>query len=97
MHGKSQNPYKVRRGSGALWFVIFFFILMGGVAGFFYYRHRKLEAEKTITFATNVDETKKRYKDGVEIKPSDSKKEPLNKKTTTAVNESNIEESLDDE
>jgi len=47
-----------------------------------------------VTFKSNVDETKKRYKDGVEVKPSDSKKEPLN--ANTAVNESH-EESLDDE
>ena len=93
MHGKAENPYK-RRGSGAVWFVILFFIFMGGIAGFFYWRHRKLEAEKTITFASNVDESKKRYKDGVEVKPSDSKTEPLNQKSGNS--ESN-EEALDDE
>ena len=77
MHGKSEDPHK-RRGSGAAWFVVLFFVFMGAIAGFFYWRHRKLEQEKTITFASKVDESKKRYKDGVEVKASDSKKEPLN-------------------
>lgn len=93
MHGKAEDPHK-RRGSGAIWFVLLFFFLLGGVAGFFFWRHRQMEKEKAVTFASKVDETKKRYKDGVEVKPSekDSKKEPLNKK-----DETQEEESLDEE
>ena len=96
MHGKSEDPHK-RRGSGAIWFVIFFFFLLGGIATFFYIKHKQMEQDKTSTFASKVDETKKRFKNGVQVKSSetDSKKEPLNKKAS--IIETQEEESLDEE
>jgi len=72
--GASPNPFKKRSNSGAIIFVICFLVLMFGVALFFYFRSQRLEKERTIVFAGPSDgETKKRYRNGVEIKPSELK------------------------
>ena len=55
--------------------------MLGGACTYFYIKYKQ---EKQVTFASRVDETKKRYKNGVEVKPSeaDSKKELLNNKNS---------------
>lgn len=88
--GKAPNPYKPKSNHGAIIFVIAFLILMFAIAIFFYFRSQRIENQRTIVFAgpSDMSETKKRYKNGVEIKPSEASK------NKTAINESNME-SLD--
>ena len=78
IHGSSPNPFVMEQKTGAIIFVMIFLFLMVAVALFFFYRARKIEQERTVTF-----ETKKRFKNGVEIKPS--------------VDDSNVEEELLDD
>jgi Tfp pilus assembly protein PilO len=49
-------------------FVMIFLGMMVVIALYFFWRARKIEKERTVTFANN--ESKKRYKNGVEIKAS---------------------------
>ena len=53
-------------------FVITFIILMFAVALACYIRSKKLEDSKTINFThINADDMKKKYRNGVEVKPSE--------------------------
>lgn len=60
---------------------------MVAVAMFFFCRARKLEKERTVSFSATSD-GKKRYKDGVEVKPSGSAK------SNTNINDSTVQEEL---
>jgi len=51
----------------AIVFVILFLVLMVGVALFFFFRARAAEKANVVTFS------KPRYRNGVEIKPSEAK------------------------
>lgn len=83
--GAAPNPYKPKTNHGAIIFVIAFLVLMFAIAIFFYFRSQRIEQQRTIVFAgpSDMSETKKRYKNGVEIKPSEQSK------SKTAINESN--------
>ena len=98
LHGKAENPFKPKEGNGAVLFVITFIIVMFAVAVACFVRSRKLENAKTINFAhLSTDDMKKRYRNGVEIKPSEIAKEKKEQKQTTAatgINDSIAEEDL---
>ena len=83
--GAAPNPFKPKTNHGAIIFVIAFLVLMFAIAIFFYFRSQRIEQQRTIVFAgpSDMSETKKRYKNGVEIKPSEQSK------SKTAINESN--------
>lgn len=91
IQGAAPNPYKPKSNHGAIIFVIAFLVLMFAIAIFFYFRSQRIEHQRTIVFAgpSDMSETKKRYKNGVEIKPSEA-----SKNKTAAINESTME-SLD--
>lgn len=71
--GAAPNPFKPKTNHGAIIFVIAFLVLMFAIAIFFYFRSQRIEQQRTIVFAgpSDMSETKKRYKNGVEIKPSE--------------------------
>ena len=68
IHGSSPNPFVVEQKTGAIVFVMIFLAIMVLIALYFFYRARNIEKERTVTFAPT--ESKKRYKNGVEIKAS---------------------------
>jgi bacteriorhodopsin len=70
IHGSSPNPFVPQQKTGAIIFVILFLLTMVIIALVFFYRANKLEKERTVTFAPT--ESKKRYKNGVEIKASEN-------------------------
>lgn len=71
--GAAPNPFKPKTNHGAIIFVIAFLVLMFAIAIFFYFRSQRIEQQRTIVFAgpSDMSENKKRYKNGVEIKPSE--------------------------
>ena len=115
--GASRDPHrnsqKDRQRSGhTAFFVIFFITLAIIIAGLCYYRAKRNEQARTITFKvpkpllSEEGQTVRRYKDGVEIKPSeylkmkeeDKNKESLTSIKSTAINESaSQDEHLDSE
>jgi hypothetical protein len=69
IHGSSPNPFVVQKEkTGVIVFVMIFLAIMVTIALYFFWRARKIEKERTVIFASA--ESKKRYKNGVEIKAS---------------------------
>ena len=67
-----ENPYKVKSGGGAILFIITFIIIMLIIAIACYVRSKKLEKVNCHAIShIKADDMKKRYKNGVEIKPSE--------------------------
>jgi len=96
LHGKAENPFKPREGNGAILFVVTFIIVMFAVAVACFVRSRRLENAKTINFShLNADDMKKRYRNGVEIKPSEIAKEKKVHKESAAP--TGINDSIADE
>ena len=90
IRGSSPDPFKhLQEKTGAIVFVMIFLVIMVVIALFFFFRAKKLEKERTVTFAPpSGSEPKKRYRNGVEIKPSEG-----GSSSRTAINESaNLEE-----
>lgn len=68
--GKAPNPYD--RSYGLVIFVIAFLSVLTVIALFIYFRSKKLEEERTVVFGHEQSAEKTtRYKNGVEIKPSE--------------------------
>ena len=68
------------------------------VAAACYIRAKRIEKRNIVEFNhVNQDELKKRYKDGVEIKPSDLIKEKKSGAINDSMNEEDQEETLLDE
>lgn len=86
--GKTANPFEVKQGSGSLVFVIIFIIVMIVVAAGCYLRAKRNERRNIVEFNHDHEDLKKKYRDGVEIKPSDLHKG----KKSGAINESMNEE-----
>lgn len=75
LHGKAENPFKPVSSSGAVVFVVIFLIVMFLIALVCFIRAKKNEKDRLVTFApTTSDDIKKRYRNGVEIKPSEISK-----------------------
>lgn len=79
IHGSSPNPFK-KGPSPALVFVVMFLLLLIVVGVFCYVRAKKIDEEtNTVVFGREVtksDSQARRYRNGVEIKPSEyTKKE----------------------
>ena len=72
LQGRLENPYKVKSGGGAILFIITFIIIMLIIAIACYVRSKKLEKVNCHAIShIKADDMKKRYKNGVEIKPSE--------------------------
>lgn len=72
--GKSENPFHIKdRGHGAIIFVLLFLLILFVIAVACFVKTKKNEEAKLITFehASGADSTKTRYKNGVEVKPSE--------------------------
>ena len=96
LQGKAENPFKPKEGNGAILFVITFIIVMFAIAVACFVRSRRLENAKTINFAhLSTDDMKKRYRNGVEIKPSEIAKEKTEQKEAAAP--AGINDSMADE
>lgn len=81
--GKADNPFRPS-GNGAIIFVILFLFIMFAIALACYIRAKKNEKDRLVTFApTTHEDIKKRYRNGVEVKPSE---------LAHALNDSQIEE-----
>ena len=92
--GKSVNPYAKETNVAAIVVVVVFMITLFSIAFYCYYKAKKEEEANTVTFAKiDQSEAKKRYKNGVEVKPSELKK---NKTAINETQEELLEESLDD-
>lgn len=88
--GSSPNPYG--KSNGLVVFIILFLLVLTCIALFVYWKAKKSEMEREIHFPDN----KTRYKNGVEIKPSEMKNDKKTKiVANTAVNESTIEDGDD--
>jgi len=80
IHGASPNPYgNGGGGNNALLFVLLFLLLLIIIAVACYLRAKKIEKERTVVFegpdaVASSSETGRRYKNGVEIKPSEAAK-----------------------
>lgn len=96
LHGTTHNTPvdpnsvdKPKQDSGAMMFVITFIILMFAVALACYVRTKKLEDGKAVTFShISSEDMKKKYRNGVEVKPSEVVKE----RQTVSINDSLAEE-----
>ena len=66
--GEYGDTYGEKGGNGLVIFVIIFLLVLTGIAIFIYFRAKRLEAERTVTFEHST-----RYKNGVEIRPSEAK------------------------
>jgi len=72
MQGRLENPYKPKDGSGAILFVVTFITFMIIIAVACYVRSKRIEKARSHAFShIKADDMKKRYKNGVEIKPSE--------------------------
>jgi len=72
-------------------FVVIFLIVMFMIALICFIRAKKNEQDRLVTFApTTADDIKKRYRNGVEVKPSELSKGK--KKPITSLNDSQVEE-----
>jgi hypothetical protein len=72
LQGRSENPYKPKDGAGAILFVITFIIFMLIIAVACYVRSKRIEKQNIHAIShVKADDMKKRYKNGVEIKPSE--------------------------
>ena len=72
LQGRLENPYKAKDGNGAILFVITFIIFMMIIAVACYVRSKRIEKANNQSFThIKADDMKKRYKNGVEIKPSE--------------------------
>jgi len=67
IENEASKEEQAKKNNRAIVFVILFLVLMVGVALFFFFRARKAEKANVITFA------KPRYRNGVEVKPSEAK------------------------
>ena len=87
MSGEAKNPFRPGDGGfGAVIFVVLFLMLMFAIALICFVRAKKNENNRLVTFApTSEGDLKKRYKDGVEVKPSEQGKAVL-----TSLNDSTV-------
>lgn len=97
MIGKRESKAKRRSGSGlSLLFVTFFLLTLLVVAAVCYCRNRKIkdDEENEVTFQSG--ESRKKYRNGVEVKPSEIKGGRRNAGgPSTAINDDNNETLLD--
>jgi hypothetical protein len=79
LHGKAENPFRPTSTSGAVIFVVIFLVVMFLIALACFIRAKKNEKDRLVTFApTTAEDMKKRYRNGVEVKPSEIKgKKPI--------------------
>ena len=96
MSGEARNPFRPGDGGfGAVIFVILFLMLMFAIALVCFLRAKKNENNRLVTFApTTEGDLKKRYKDGVEVKPSEQVKVSLNDSTAVDPDQLDQEETL---
>ena len=71
IHGKSENPFKIKSNLSIVWWIFTFVLLLIGIAALIYMKQKKLERERNSTFKSDVG--KKRYKNGVEVGPKEAK------------------------
>jgi hypothetical protein len=48
--GKSENPLLPKNGLGVGWWILTFILMLVGIGGFIYWRQRKIEKERNVTF-----------------------------------------------
>lgn len=104
IHGFSPNPYASSETGKAIIFVVVFLLILVIIAVLCYVRAKKIEKARTVTFENPAatasfggDEgEKRRYKNGVEIKPSEYAKEKK-KESSPAKVSTNINDTVDDD
>ena len=97
--GKAPNPYRTAP-SAVVVFAVFFLIGLIILGVFCYVRAKKIdEQQRTVVFGKQVlssESTVRRYKDGVEIKPSEYSKADQKKVAASAAKKMAINESRDE-